>query len=130
VMQEEIFGPILPIISYDRLDDAIAYVNERPRPLALYWFGSDRANQERVLTNTISGGVTVNDAMMHFLQEDLPFGGIGSSGYGHYHGEHGFLRMSKEKPVFYQSRFASGRMLYPPYTRITERLVRVLAKWA
>jgi coniferyl-aldehyde dehydrogenase len=130
VMQEEIFGPILPIISYDRLDDAIAYVNERPRPLALYWFGSDRANQERVLTKTISGGVTVNDAMMHFLQEDLPFGGIGSSGYGHYHGEHGFLRMSKEKPVFYQSRFASGRMLYPPYTRITERLVRVLAKWA
>lgn len=130
VMREEIFGPLLPIVTYDTLDDAIAYVNERDRPLALYWFGADRAHRERVLTKTLSGGVTINDTMMHIAQEDLPFGGVGPSGQGHYHGEFGFRTFSKEKPVFIQGRYSTGRLVYPPYTSSTNRVLRLLLRWA
>jgi coniferyl-aldehyde dehydrogenase len=129
-MREEIFGPLLPIVAYDTLDDAIAYVNERDRPLALYWFGTDRAHRERVLTNTLSGGVTINDTMMHIAQEDLPFGGVGPSGQGHYHGEFGFRTFSKEKPVFIQGRFSAARLVYPPYTSWTDRVLRLLLRYA
>lgn len=96
VMSEEIFGPILPIVPYDTLDEAIAYINHRDRPLALYWFGEDKAAQERVLSGTIAGGVTVNDTILHLAQDDLPFGGVGASGYGAYHGEAGFLALSRK----------------------------------
>ncbi len=130
VMRQEIFGPVLPIIPYDLVDDAIAFVNARERPLSLYWFGSNAAARERVLATTISGGVSVNETLMHFVQEDLPFGGVGPSGTGHYHGAHGFERLSKEKPVFIQSRFSSGFMLYPPYTWFSRMLVRILARWS
>jgi coniferyl-aldehyde dehydrogenase len=130
VMQEEIFGPVLPIVPYDTLDQAIAAINAKPRPLSLYWFGSDAANQARVLAETISGGVAINDTMMHFVQEDLPFGGVGPSGSGHYHGVHGFRQLSKEKAVFFQSRFSSGSMLYPPYTSFKDRVARLLSRWA
>ncbi len=129
VMQEEIFGPVLPIVSYDTIDEAIAYVNGRDRPLALYFFGADRARRETVLRRTISGGVTVNDTLMHISQDDLPFGGVGASGVGHYHGERGFLALSKEKPVFLQSRLSSGAMLYPPYGPFTRRLVGMLSRF-
>ena len=88
-MREEIFGPVLPILAYDTQDEAIGYVNRHPRPLALYWFGNDDARRDHVLHSTISGGVTVNDTCWHFAQENLPFGGVGASGIGAYHGEHG-----------------------------------------
>src|SRR5690606_29085212 len=90
VMQEEIFGPVLPIVPYDRLDDAIAYVNARPRPLALYYFDDDARRARTVLERTVSGGVAINETLLHFGIDDLPFGGVGASGMGAYHGKEGF----------------------------------------
>ncbi len=118
VMQEEIFGPVLPVVGYETLDEAIAFVNARPRPLALYWFGRDAAHRDQVLRRTISGGVTVNDALLHIAQENLPFGGVGDSGSGAYHGEYGFRLFSKEKPVFVQSKLAGTWLLRPPYGKL------------
>ncbi|MGH7271825.1 MAG: aldehyde dehydrogenase family protein, partial [Polyangiaceae bacterium] len=125
-MQEEIFGPVLPIITYTRLDEAIAYVNDHPRPLALYYFGHSRADTDRVLAETVSGGVTVNDTMLHFAQEDLPFGGVGPSGMGHYHSREGFEAFSKKKPVFRQSRLNSASLLRPPFGKLADRVLAVL----
>ena len=115
IMREEIFGPLLPVVGYDGVDDAIRYVNERARPLALYWFGDSPRNRDRVLHGTLAGGVTVNGCLTHFVQESQPFGGVGESGHGAYHGEHGFRTFSKEKPVYYQSRLGLLPMLLPPY---------------
>lgn len=129
VMSEEIFGPILPIVPYVTLDEAIAYINHRDRPLALYWFGEDRAAQERVLSGTIAGGVTVNDTILHLAQDDLPFGGVGASGYGAYHGEAGFLALSKEKPVLKQSRLSAVKLLYPPYGRFSDWMLKLLGRF-
>ncbi len=126
VMQEEIFGPLLPVLAYDVLDDAIGYVNRHERPLALYWFGADKADRDKVLRHTISGGVTVNDCMWHFGQEDLPFGGVGASGMGAYHGEYGFRTFSMNKPVFFQSPLSGTRLLFPPYGKTFERMTRLL----
>jgi coniferyl-aldehyde dehydrogenase len=128
VMQEEIFGPLLPIETYERLDDAIERINHRPRPLAFYYFGKNRADRNRVLQQTIAGGVTVNDTMWHFAHEELPFGGIGASGVGTYHGEYGFLTFSQEKPVFMQRRLALTRFLQPPYGAAFERVLWMLKK--
>ncbi|MFZ2507331.1 MAG: coniferyl aldehyde dehydrogenase [Steroidobacteraceae bacterium] len=126
VMQEEIFGPLLPVISYGSIDDAIAYVNARPRPLALYYFGERGEILDRVLTETVSGGVTVNNTAFHVLQEDLPFGGVGQSGMGHYHGKSGFDSFSKLKPVFYDRRLSASRLLMPPYGRMFRAVMRIL----
>ncbi|OJU88343.1 MAG: coniferyl aldehyde dehydrogenase [Burkholderiales bacterium 66-5] len=115
LMQEEIFGPILPVIACESPQEAIAHINARPRPLALYWFGTDAKAQERILSGTVSGGVCINDTLMHFAHENLPFGGVGHSGWGAYHSESGFARLSMEKPVFTQSRFNVGEVFYPPY---------------
>ncbi|KAB0611881.1 coniferyl aldehyde dehydrogenase [Castellaniella defragrans] len=123
LMQEEIFGPILPVVPYDRLEDALAYINQRPRPLALYYFGYDRAEQRRVLARTHSGGACLNDTLLHVAQDDLPFGGIGPSGMGHYHGREGFLAFSQAKGVFIRQRFNATRLIYPPYGRWIQRLV-------
>lgn len=128
VMREEIFGPLLPLVPYDTLDEAIAFINERPRPLALYWFGEDRAHQEQVLLRTVSGGVTVNDVLLHIAQENLPFGGVGESGIGAYHGEYGFRLFSKEKPVFEQSRWAGTALLRPPYGAKAEKVLGMLKR--
>jgi coniferyl-aldehyde dehydrogenase len=128
LMQEEIFGPLLPVVSVPDIGVAIRYVNQRPRPLALYWFGSDAANRDRVLAETIAGGVTINDTLLHIAQEDLPFGGVGPSGQGAYHGEYGFLTFSKEKPVFHQSHFNGASLLYPPYGATFRRLLAFLKK--
>ncbi len=128
VMQEEIFGPILPVLTYDRLDDALAYVNAHERPLALYFMGSDARAREHVLNNTIAGGVTVNDCIWHFGQEDVPIGGVGASGMGAYHGEYGFVAFSKEKPIFNQPRLNGMFMLRPPYGKTFERLGMALKK--
>ncbi len=130
VMQEEIFGPILPIVTAGTLDEAISQINARDRPLALYWFGKDKTRQRQVLTQTISGGVCINDAMIHHLQEALPFGGVGASGMGHYHGAHGFRTFSKEKPVFFQSPFSAATMVYPPFTGFSRRVVDILRRIA
>jgi len=128
VMQEEIFGPLLPVMGYGTLDEAIAFVNARPRPLALYWFGSSRANRDRVLRETISGGVTINDVLLHIAQENLPFGGVGDSGSGAYHGEYGFRIFSKEKPVFEQSSLAGTWLLRPPYGKLAASVIRTLKR--
>ena len=128
VMREEIFGPLLPVVGYGTLADAIAFVNARPRPLALYWFGRDAGRREQVLRETISGGVTVNDVLLHIAQENLPFGGVGASGIGAYHGEYGFRLFSKEKPVFEQSRFAGTALLRPPYGALAASVIRTLKR--
>ena len=128
VMQEEIFGPLLPIVAVDDAQAAIDYVNAHDRPLALYWFGEDRAARDRVLAHTISGGVTINDTLLHIAQEALPFGGVGPSGQGCYHGEFGFRQFSKEKPVFIQSRLSGVKLLYPPYGAFTEKMLKALAR--
>ena len=128
IMQEEIFGPILPIVPYRALDDAIAYVNARPRPLALYVFDRDEATIERVLAETISGGVTVNETLLHIAQEELPFGGVGPSGMGEYHGRAGFETFSKRKSVFRQSRLNALGLLRPPYGPRFERLLALLTR--
>ena len=128
IMREEIFGPLLPIETYSTPDDAIDKINARPHPLALYWFGADRRHCERMLRQTLAGGVTVNDTLWHFAHEGLPFGGVGASGSGQYHGEHGFVTFSKAKPVYAQSRFAPTRLLYPPYGRVFERVLALLKR--
>jgi len=125
-LQEEIFGPVLPIRTYEKPEDAIGYVNLHPRPLALYYFGNDRAQIDRVLYETISGGVTVNDAMLHFAQDDLPFGGVGPSGMGQYHAQEGFETFSKKKAVFRQSRINTTGLLRPPYGKTADRLLAFL----
>ena len=126
VMQEEIFGPLLPVEAVADLDDAIARVNARPHPLALYYFGDDDARRERVLRETMSGGVTVNDTLLHFANEALPFGGVGPSGQGAYHGEGSFVLFSNEKPVFTQARLAATRLLNPPYGALFDSVLSVL----
>jgi coniferyl-aldehyde dehydrogenase len=130
VMNEEIFGPIMPVVPYDTVEDALAYVNSRERPLALYWFGNDRAVRDQVLTGSIAGGVSINDTLMHIAQEELPFGGVGASGQGHYHGEYGFRQFSKEKPVFLQSRFSGGGIVRPPYKPSIERVLTWLSRFS
>ena len=118
VMQDEIFGPILPIRTVDSLDEAIAYVNAHDRPLALYPFSHDRARVETILRSTLAGGVTVNDTVLHFGINALPFGGIGPSGMGAYHGRAGFDAMSKALPVLWQPRRAGSDLLKPPYSKV------------
>ena len=128
LMQEEIFGPILPLVAIDSVDAAIDYINARPRPLSLYHFDNDKARTQRVLERTIAGGVSVNDTVMHFVQNELPFGGVGPSGMGHYHGREGFLAFSKQKPVLYQARWTSMKFMRPPYRGIADFLVRFLTR--
>jgi coniferyl-aldehyde dehydrogenase len=115
IMREEIFGPILIVRAYRRLREAIDFINRRPRPLALYVFSDERAVEDEVMANTVSGGVTVNDTLLHYTQESLPFGGVGHSGFGAYHGERGFETFSHMKPIFRQSRLNALDMLRPPY---------------
>ncbi|NWA07478.1 coniferyl aldehyde dehydrogenase [Pseudomonas gingeri] len=126
LMQDEIFGPLLPIVPYKGLDEAFAYINRRPRPLALYYFGYNKAEQARVLHETHSGGVCLNDTLLHVPQEDLPFGGIGPSGMGHYHGHEGFLTFSKAKGVLTKQRFNAARLIYPPYGKSIQKLIQKL----
>ncbi len=128
VMQEEIFGPILPLVAVESVDAAIDYINARPRPLALYHFDNDSARTERVLERTIAGGAAVNDTVLQFVQSKLPFGGIGPSGMGHYHGHEGFLTFSKQKPVLYQARFSSMKFMRPPYRGLADFLVKFLTR--
>jgi len=129
IMQEEIFGPLLPVKTYRTIDDVIAYVNGRDRPLGFYVFTNDAATEEKLVYSTISGGVTVNNCMLHVAQHDMPFGGIGSSGMGHYHGYEGFLEFSKLRPVFKNPRLSMLHMFYPPYTAWQRTVLSGLIKY-
>ncbi len=129
IMEEEIFGPILPVVAVDDLSGALRQVASRPRPLAVYYFGSDRREIERLTTELVCGGLVVNDLMMHFLQDDLPFGGVGDSGMGSYHAEEGFRRFSHATAVFEQSRWVDlGWLLRPPYGERITKLLKMQIK--
>ncbi|MGO4523467.1 coniferyl aldehyde dehydrogenase [Microvirga sp. 2MCAF35] len=128
VMSEEIFGPVLPVVAYDDLDEACRFIAARPHPLALYPFSHDRRAVDRILELTISGGVTVNDTLLHCVQEELPFGGVGSSGMGAYHGEAGFRTFSHARSVFRQARFNGAGMTKPPYGSRMNRLLSMLLR--
>ena len=129
LMTEEIFGPVLPVLPYDSLDHAITHINAHPRPLALYWFGSDTSSRDKVLSQTVSGGVTVNDTLMHIAHENLPFGGVGESGWGSYHGEAGFLRLTQQKPVLVSSKWARGDLFYPPYGKRFDQVMGLMKRF-
>ena len=128
VMQEEIFAPILPLMDYETLDDAIRFINERPRPLALYVFGNNERDVEKVRTHTVSGGVCINEVILHVAQHDMPFGGVGHSGMGAYHGKAGFERLSHMKPVFVQSKLNGMNLLLPPYGELFKKGMALLLK--
>jgi len=126
LMQREIFGPILPLCSYTSLQQVIDFINAGPRPLALYPYSHDAAQVQKIIDRVMSGGVSVNDALFHVGQHDLPFGGVGDSGMGHYHGREGFETFSKMRPVFYQARFSTLKFLWPPYGKLAERVLAFL----
>lgn len=128
LMTREIFGPILPIHGYGSLDEVIDAVNSGDRPLAVYPFSNDRAKVGHLLDHIMSGGVSVNDALLHVAQHDLPFGGVGPSGMGHYHGREGFETFSKLRPVFHQARWSAMTLLGPPYGRFADRMLKFLIK--
>lgn len=129
VMQEEIFGPVLPIVTYRDIDDAIAYINARPRPLALYYFGDDKADRERVMTRTTSGNVTINTTMLHYALDDLPFGGVGPSGMGAYHGIEGFRAMSHAKGTLVARRWNMSRLLVtPPFGAVANFILKTVLR--
>ena len=130
ILDEEIFGPLLPIKTYKNFQEAIDYVNARPRPLAAYYFGYDSAEERTVLERTTSGGVCINDVIMHIMQEDLPFGGVGPAGTGAYHGHHGFKTFSHAKSIYRQPKFDVAGMagLRPPYGKSTENAIKMQTK--
>jgi len=123
IMQDEIFGPILPIVGYKSLNEAIAYINDRPRPLALYLCSHDQQTQQKVLHQTHAGGVCINDAAIQVAQDDMPFGGIGPSGMGQYHGHEGFLTFSKTKSVLIKGKMNTSKMAFPPYGKLVHKLI-------
>ncbi|USE01380.1 MULTISPECIES: coniferyl aldehyde dehydrogenase [unclassified Vibrio] len=131
VMTREIFGPILPVLTYKSMDDVYHFINERDRPLALYLFSDDKELQQAVLENTMSGALTINDVMLHVAQHDLPFGGVGPSGMGHYHGREGFETFSKLRPIMHQGKMSAIGFLHSPYSGFARRVVNYLInrKW-
>jgi coniferyl-aldehyde dehydrogenase len=128
VMNEEVFGPVLPVVAYDDVEEACRFIAARPHPLALYLFSHDRTLVDRILGRTMSGGVAVNDTLLHCVQEELPFGGVGSSGTGAYHGEAGFRTFSHARSVFHQARFNGAGMTKPPYGSRMNRLLSMLLR--
>jgi len=130
MMEEEIFGPILPIIPFTSTAEVLRIINGRPKPLALYLFTKDRRFRETILTETSAGGVCINDCIMQFTHPGLPFGGVNHSGMGKSHGRFGFLAFSNEKPVLRQKRgFAAPYLLYPPYKPEMKRIIDILLRW-
>ncbi len=125
---DEIFGPLLPVLPYDDVDDAIAHVNAGPRPLALYWFDDDRKRTQRALERTHAGGVTVNDTLLHIAQYELPFGGVGHSGMGHYHGRWGFETFSKLKPIVWQAKVNAMSLFLPPYRPLAHKMLKLMKR--
>ncbi len=128
-MDEEIFGPILPIMSYKTLDQVIAAIQSRPKPLAMYIFSNNQGNIDRLLANTTAGGTTINNVLLHFANGDLPFGGVGESGQGNYHGFFGFRNLSHERAVLVQKKPVSINMFFPPYTDKVKKMGEMLTKY-
>ena len=128
LLQREIFGPLLPIVGYENLAEAVAFINARPRPLAFYPFSRDRGIIEHLIEQVMSGGVSVNDVLWHVTQHDLPFGGVGASGMGHYHGREGFVNFSKLRPVFYQARLNGMRVFWPPFGALADKILDFLTR--
>jgi coniferyl-aldehyde dehydrogenase len=128
VMQQEIFGPLLPLLSYDTLDEALAYIAAHPHPLALYVFDENSPAIDRILERTKAGGITVNDTILHIAQHGLPFGGVGASGMGAYHGEAGFRTFSRMQPVLRQARWNAVGLLNPPYGRVFAMVAKILLR--
>ncbi|MDM5092026.1 coniferyl aldehyde dehydrogenase [Aeromonas rivipollensis] len=126
LMQQEIFGPLLPLVPYDSIDEALAYIAARPRPLACYLMSLDPALQSRLIRETHAGGMAINECLFQVAADDAPFGGIGPSGMGHYHGHEGFLTFSKAKTVLRRGRFSTGTLIHPPYRRWYQRLMMAL----
>ena len=124
IMQNEIFGPVLPVLEYTDLDEVLRYINSQPRPLALYYFDYDRKRIEYLIANSHSGGVTVNDVMSHVAVDDLPFGGVGASGMGKYHGREGFLAMSNARSVLIKSRFNGLKYIMPPFNKPAHAFIK------
>jgi coniferyl-aldehyde dehydrogenase len=123
IMQDEIFGPLLPVLAYDSLDEAITYIKKGPRPLALYLFSFNSAEQNKVLSETHAGGVTINDCLTHIAQDDMPFGGVGDSGIGAYHGKEGFVSLSHAKSVHKKGRINMGHLIHAPHDRFMHKLI-------
>ena len=124
----EIFGPVLPIVGYDSLDTVIHAINSAPRPLAMYPFTNDRTVSDRLINFVMSGGVCINDAILHAAQHDMPFGGVGESGMGHYHGYEGFQTFSKMRPVFHQAWFSAIKFMWPPYGKFATTYLNFITK--
>jgi coniferyl-aldehyde dehydrogenase len=129
LMHDEIFGPVLPLVPYDRIEEAMAFINARSHPLALYWFDQDDGRIRQAVQQLPAGGMTVNDTLLHIAQENLPFGGVGASGMGHYHGQWGFDTFSKLKPVFRQSRFNAMALFMAPYRPLMRRMLRLMKRF-
>lgn len=128
IAQEEIFGPILPIVSYREIEEVITYINSKPRPLALYYFGPDDEDRNKILTRTTSGNVAINTTVLHYAQNDLPFGGVGDSGMGAYHGVEGFRIFSHAKGIYEQGRWNMSRFAHPPYGKIANWLINFILR--
>jgi coniferyl-aldehyde dehydrogenase len=128
LLQREIFGPVLPVVGYENLEDAVAFINARPHPLAFYPFSRNRSTVAHLLERVMSGGASVNDVLWHVTQHDLPFGGVGASGMGHYHGREGFVNFSKLRPVFYQARFSGMRIFWPPFRGLADKILDFLTR--
>ena len=129
VMSEEIFGPILPVITFDNIDQVVKAINNKPKPLGLYIFSSNRKNIDFILNNTSAGGTSINDTILHYMHLNLPFGGINNSGFGRTHGEAGFKAFSNQRSILKQSRISPMKLLYPPYTNGVKRMIKLLMKY-
>jgi aldehyde dehydrogenase (NAD+) len=130
IMKEEIFGPLLPVVNFNQISDAIQFVNQRPKPLAMYIFSHSSENIEKILTGTTAGGVTINDTLLHFINHHLPFGGVGDSGLGNYHGHFGYQTFTHQKAVLRQGWLGKLlRVVYPPYTPWKTKMARRLMRW-
>jgi aldehyde dehydrogenase (NAD+) len=127
-MQEEIFGPVLPVLAYNDLTEPIAAINARPKPLALYVYAKDRAPADRVLRETSAGGTCVNASIMHFGHDNLPYGGIGNSGIGNAHGFYGFRAFSHERAVL-EDKFSITPLLFPPYTKRVKQMIKMAVRF-
>lgn len=129
LLEEEIFGPILPIVTYNNLDVALTYVNSKPRPLALYIYSKSKTNTEKIINNTRAGGTCINNSVLHYANHNLPFGGVNNSGIGKSHGFDGFRAFSNERSVLKQHTFGVTELLFPPYSGFKEKLARWTVKW-
>jgi coniferyl-aldehyde dehydrogenase len=128
IMQDEIFGPLLPVKVYNSIDEVILYINQHERPLALYLYTNDKEIEQQVIYNTLSGGMCINDSVFHVVQHDMPFGGIGNSGMGHYHGKEGFIEFSKLRPIFKQGKKSAILAMAPPYGKTFETMYKMMMK--